>query len=46
MSQMRSESMKLYCLSIKNDQHWNTANELLKLDFLEYHNLNKSKSVG
>ena len=41
MSQLRSETMKLFTLSTKTDEHWDTINELLQLDFVHYHDLHK-----
>ena len=40
MSQLRSETMRLYSLTLPMDQHWQTINELLDLDFIHYHDLN------
>ena len=38
--------MKLFNLSIKLDQHWTTINELLKCDYIHYHDLNHHEGSG
>lgn len=40
MSQLRSETMQLYQVTVKRDQDWDTINQLFKLDFIHYIDIN------
>ena len=40
MSQLRSETMKLFQITLKRDHDWETINELFKLDYVHYVDIN------